>query len=70
MWKAPVVCINFCIIAARIMRCLCSIHIFKEVQPDRFANNEVSAALVKNEPLRAYIVMLYVSLGPHKKKTR
>ncbi|KAF1961331.1 S-adenosyl-L-methionine-dependent methyltransferase [Byssothecium circinans] len=30
---------------SRIMRCLCSIHIFKEVQPDRFANNRVSAAL-------------------------
>ncbi|KAF2637243.1 O-methyltransferase A [Massarina eburnea CBS 473.64] len=42
---------------SRIMRCLCSIHIFREVQPDRFANNGVSAALVDNEPLRAYIVM-------------
>ncbi|KAI2488246.1 O-methyltransferase A [Pyrenophora tritici-repentis] len=42
---------------SRLMRCLCSIHIFKEVQPDRFANNHVSAALVGNEPLRAYIVM-------------
>jgi hypothetical protein len=50
--------------SARIMRCLCSIHIFKEVQPDRFANNGVSAALVNNEPLRAYIVMLYVFASP------
>lgn len=44
----------------RVMRCLCSIHIFREVGPDRFANNRVSAALVGNEPLRAYILMLYV----------
>ncbi|XP_014558343.1 hypothetical protein COCVIDRAFT_94784 [Bipolaris victoriae FI3] len=47
---------------SRVMRCLCSIHIFKEVQPDRFANNEVSAALVNNEPLRAYIVMFAFDL--------
>lgn len=52
---------------ARIMRCLCSIHIFKEVQPDHFANNSVSAALVDNEPLRAYIVMLYVCVGLREK---
>lgn len=40
------------------MRCLCSIHVFREVSEDRFANNAVSAALVNNEPLRAYILML------------
>lgn len=43
---------------ARIMRCLCSIHIFKELKDNIFANNNVSAALIHNEPLRAYIVML------------
>lgn len=43
------------------MRCLCSIHIFQEVQPNVFANNTISAALVDNEPLRAYIVMLFVN---------
>lgn len=42
----------------RIMRCLCSIHIFREVAPDCFANNRISAVLVGNEPLRAYILML------------
>ncbi|KAI9688867.1 MAG: hypothetical protein M1822_001224 [Bathelium mastoideum] len=47
---------------SRILRCLCSIHIFKEVQPDCFANNDVSAALVHNEPLRAYIVMFGLDL--------
>ncbi|KAK6336861.1 hypothetical protein TWF718_009650 [Orbilia javanica] len=42
---------------SRIMRCLCSIHIFREVAEDVFANNVISAALVKNEPLRAYILL-------------
>ena len=54
----PAMLIGYSVDIARLMRCLCSIHIFKEVQPDRFANNHVSAALVGNEPLRAYIVML------------
>lgn len=43
------------------MRTLCSIHIFKEVAPDVFANNSISAALVSNEPLTAYILLLYGS---------
>lgn len=43
------------------MRCLCSIHVFSEPAPDAFANNRISAALVNNEPLRAYILLLYVS---------
>lgn len=47
-------------IPGRIMRCLCSIHIFRESSDGMFANNAISAALVGNEPLRAYIVMLYV----------
>lgn len=38
------------------MRCLCSIHIFKEVDEDVFANNVISAGLVDNEPLRANIL--------------
>lgn len=42
------------------MRCLCSIHVFQEVAPDSFANNAISASLVGNEPLRAYILLLYV----------
>lgn len=40
------------------MRCLCSIHVFSEVGEDVFANNAISAALVNNEPLRAYILLL------------
>ncbi|KAJ5299064.1 hypothetical protein N7476_010621 [Penicillium atrosanguineum] len=44
----------------RIMRCLCSIHIFQEVGDGLFANNAISAGLVHNEPVRAYIAMLYV----------
>ncbi|KAL4890073.1 S-adenosyl-L-methionine-dependent methyltransferase [Aspergillus ambiguus] len=42
---------------ARIMRCLCSIHIFREVDDGVFANNVISADLIDNEPLRAYIAM-------------
>jgi hypothetical protein len=42
----------------RLLRCLCSIHIFTEPRPNVFANNGISAVLVKNEPLRAYIIML------------
>ncbi|KAL4900543.1 hypothetical protein BDW74DRAFT_182629 [Aspergillus multicolor] len=41
----------------RIMRCLCSIHIFQEIKENVFANNNISAALVGNDPLRAYILM-------------
>lgn len=43
---------------ARVLRCLCSIHVFREVGPDVFANNDISACLVDNEPLRAYIMLL------------
>ncbi|KAF3912593.1 O-demethylpuromycin-O-methyltransferase [Arthrobotrys entomopaga] len=42
---------------SRLMRCLCSIHIFRELAEDVFANNRISAALVKNEPLRSYVLM-------------
>ncbi|MCJ1432684.1 hypothetical protein MMC27_002041 [Xylographa pallens] len=47
---------------SRVMRCLCSLHIFKEVSPDVYANNIVSTALIKNEPLRAYIIMFALDL--------
>ncbi|GKZ28708.1 hypothetical protein AbraIFM66950_011775 [Aspergillus brasiliensis] len=40
---------------ARIMRTLCAIHIFSEVDENHFANNRVSAALVGNDGLRAYV---------------
>jgi hypothetical protein len=39
---------------ARVMRCLCSIHIFREIAEDVFVNNSISASLVGNDPLRAY----------------
>ncbi|KAI4864285.1 S-adenosyl-L-methionine-dependent methyltransferase [Hypoxylon rubiginosum] len=42
---------------SRVMRCLCSIHVFSEVGEDVFTNNAISAALVNNEPLRAYILL-------------
>ena len=42
----------------RIMRCLCSNHVFREVEEGKFANNRISAALVGNEPLRAYVLLL------------
>ncbi|PNH47456.1 hypothetical protein VD0004_g823 [Verticillium dahliae] len=47
---------------SRLLRCLCSIHIFAEVEPDVFANNAVSAGLVDNEPLRAYILLFGLDL--------
>lgn len=40
---------------ARIMRQLCSVHIFSEVTESCFANNRISAALVGNPGLRAYV---------------
>ncbi|KAK1143900.1 hypothetical protein N8T08_006015 [Aspergillus melleus] len=46
----------------RVLRCLCSSHIFQEVAPDVFANNRISSALVENEPLRAYILMFQADL--------
>ncbi|KAI1372049.1 S-adenosyl-L-methionine-dependent methyltransferase [Hypoxylon crocopeplum] len=42
---------------SRIMRCLCSIHVFSEKSEDVFTNNAISASLVGNEPLRAYILL-------------
>lgn len=47
---------------SRILRTLCSIHIFREVAPDVFANNVTSAALVDNEPLRAYVLLFNLDL--------
>ncbi|KAL3470061.1 S-adenosyl-L-methionine-dependent methyltransferase [Aspergillus californicus] len=46
----------------RVLRCLCSAHIFQELSPDSFANNRISAVLVQNEPLRAYILMFHADL--------
>lgn len=46
----------------RILRTLCSNHIFTEPSPDHFANNVISAALVNNEPLRAYILNFNLDL--------
>ncbi|KAI1324237.1 S-adenosyl-L-methionine-dependent methyltransferase [Xylariaceae sp. FL0255] len=47
---------------SRVMRCLCSIHVFREIGEDVFANNAISAALVNNEPLRAYIMLFGLDL--------
>ncbi|KAF2280130.1 O-methyltransferase A [Westerdykella ornata] len=47
---------------SRVLRCLCSIHIFQQVGHDTFANNRISAALVDNEPLRAYILLFGLDL--------
>ena len=46
----------------RILRTLCSNHIFTEPSPDHFANNVISAALINNEPLRAYILNFNLDL--------
>ncbi|EWC44896.1 hypothetical protein DRE_00955 [Drechslerella stenobrocha 248] len=42
---------------SRVMRCLCSAHVFRETAEDVFANNVISSALVDNDPLRAYILL-------------
>jgi len=47
---------------ARLLRCLCSNHIFAEAAPDHFANNVISAVLVGNEPLRAYVLNFNLDL--------
>jgi hypothetical protein len=44
------------------MRTLCSLQVFDEVAPDTYANNYTSIALVGNEPLRSYILILFVLL--------
>ncbi|KAI1367012.1 S-adenosyl-L-methionine-dependent methyltransferase [Xylaria arbuscula] len=46
----------------RLLRTLCSIHIFKEVAEKRFANNRMSAALVNNPGLRAYVQLFGLHL--------
>ncbi|KAL3431736.1 S-adenosyl-L-methionine-dependent methyltransferase [Aspergillus tetrazonus] len=47
---------------SRILRCLCSIHIFRQIRTDRFANNRISAALRNNEPLRAYVQLFNLDI--------
>ncbi|KAL6302966.1 S-adenosyl-L-methionine-dependent methyltransferase [Sparassis latifolia] len=42
---------------SRIMRALCSMHIFAEVQDGYFANNTVSATLATNEALEAHVLL-------------
>lgn len=42
--------------SARVIRTLCSIHIFRETSEDVFVNNSISASLVGNDPLRAYVL--------------
>ncbi|KAH8882922.1 O-methyltransferase A [Thozetella sp. PMI_491] len=41
----------------RIMRTLCSGHVFREVAPEAFANNRISAALVDNDGLRSFCLL-------------
>ncbi|KAH8099822.1 S-adenosyl-L-methionine-dependent methyltransferase [Cristinia sonorae] len=42
----------------RVLRALCSVHIFREVSNNHFANNTVSQVLVGNDPLRAFVLAL------------
>ncbi|KAK4145922.1 S-adenosyl-L-methionine-dependent methyltransferase [Dichotomopilus funicola] len=42
---------------SRLLRCLCSIHLFSEPREDVFANNRITSALVGNDPLRAYVLL-------------
>ncbi|RAL12387.1 O-methyltransferase tpcA [Aspergillus homomorphus CBS 101889] len=43
---------------SRILRYLCSSGVFQQTGRDRFANNGISAALVANESLRAYVQLV------------
>ncbi|KAI1132514.1 S-adenosyl-L-methionine-dependent methyltransferase [Nemania abortiva] len=47
---------------SRVMRCLCSIHLFSEKEEDVFTNNRISSSLVGNEPLRAYIMLFALDI--------
>ncbi|KAI0196797.1 S-adenosyl-L-methionine-dependent methyltransferase [Xylaria flabelliformis] len=47
---------------SRVMRCLCSIHLFCEKEEDVFTNNRISSSLIDNEPLRAYIMLFGLDL--------
>ncbi|KAI9874729.1 MAG: hypothetical protein M1830_009351, partial [Pleopsidium flavum] len=44
----------------RILRVLCSSGIFKEVNPEIFANNRISAVLAHNESFRSYILVFSI----------
>ena len=41
----------------RVLRCLCTIHIFAEVKNNYYVNNTASQHLVRNEPLRCWLLM-------------
>ncbi|KZT03249.1 S-adenosyl-L-methionine-dependent methyltransferase [Laetiporus sulphureus 93-53] len=41
----------------RVLRCLCTIHIFAEVKDNYYVNNAASQRLVRNEPLRCWLLM-------------
>ncbi|KAI0789377.1 S-adenosyl-L-methionine-dependent methyltransferase [Abortiporus biennis] len=42
---------------ARILRTLCTVHVFREVSDGYFANNDTSATLVNDEPFRAFLLL-------------
>lgn len=42
---------------ARMMCCLCSSHLFSEVDPDVFTNNRITLSLVYNDPLRECVLL-------------
>ncbi|RYP46976.1 hypothetical protein DL768_006899 [Monosporascus sp. mg162] len=45
----------------RLMRCICSIGIFAELEEDMFANNRISESIVGDEPLHAALQNYYCS---------
>ncbi|TFY67302.1 hypothetical protein EVG20_g3987 [Dentipellis fragilis] len=42
----------------RVLRCLCTVHVFVEVRPDHFANSLTSKSLIGNDFLRAWIMSM------------
>jgi len=42
---------------ARILRCLCTIHIFEEIKDNHYVNSPTSQYLVRNEPLTCWLLL-------------
>ncbi|GBE84215.1 O-methyltransferase tpcA [Sparassis crispa] len=53
---------------SRILRTLCSMHIFAEVQDGYFANNTVSAMIATDEAVEAYVLLVAWNYYPNSAK--
>lgn len=55
-WQRLLILRDFTEIAVRVLRCLCTIHVFVEVKSNHFANSHTSRCLVGNNPLRCWLL--------------